>query len=419
MARLAAVAGLAVAPALVPTPAALAQEPIDAPAVPVNREAYYTAPSSTALPPTVVREFPPGVVCLLAPPFCGEATKSLTGPLGLNTGLPVPALPEQALPQPVEPGSLPVALFGGVPRYTSTLRFDLPDIPAGSLVSRFDLVLSEGDLSYALESPAFRAAVLAAVVQVEERDPAKLTEALAEAARSTDPLRTNKPTGVEACLLTATWAPGPSQAADVQPARDCIFGATGVRDLDTRTWTFDLSSIVQAWVDGTYPNEGSYLGPLAAENLAVGDPDFSTNFIVSLRGAESADDQRPRFRAAFEPGLLDMGPLDLAPLTGVGPIGGGPVASVDAFSPAPAPRPAAPRPATGTGTGGEVIQPGLVGRSQPRTPWYVWLLVPLGLAGLVLFERAAESTPSAEAVRAGALTRLVDLRRARAPGGSP
>src|SRR6476661_5298272 len=103
-------------------------------------------------------------------------------------------LPDFQSPQPVAPGTLPVGMLGGKPRYTSYVKMTVPAIPSGSLIDRFDLVLTQTDVSYALESPAFRAAVLAGLEAYETHDPAAFTEFLGAVADQTSPLATNAPT---------------------------------------------------------------------------------------------------------------------------------------------------------------------------------------------------------------------------------
>ena len=392
----------------------------------VEREAYYTAPSDGAVPATLTNEVPPGIVCILIPQVCGTQTQPITTPLG---GVVAPVtqsdLPDYQSPQPVQPGTLPVGMLGGKPRYTSYLKFGLPEIPSGSIVDKFDLVLSETQVSYALESPAFRQAILAGLVTYQTQTPAAFTNFIGSVADQTTPLATNAPTGIELCAVSAAWPAGPSQDSTTQPAKDCIFGANGVRDAAARTWTFDLSLLAQAWLDGTTPNEGIYLGPIGADNLAFGDPDTSTNWQVSLGGAEA--EVKPKIVYAFSEGFGDDAGLD--DLSGEltlddADLGGGDVVpSVDTFgsaldptvdsttfgggtttrvtrTPAAAVTPAPP-------TAGAPIQARLAGQSRPTTPWWLWLLLPLGLGVAYFYSRSLEETPPPGRPGGGALTRLM------------
>ncbi|HET9444239.1 MAG TPA: hypothetical protein VFO65_12995 [Acidimicrobiales bacterium] len=402
-ARVAGVALAAVA-ALAPVPVAGQQAP-STPAA-ITREAWFKG-AGGVIPATLTREFPPAVLCIVSPQLCGPSLAPLTAPLGQV--LPAVEVPADAFPETVDEGTLPVGLLGGAPRYQSYLRFDLPgDIPHDAQVDRFDLVLSESGPSYALESPAFRQAVLAALVAYEEKSPEALAQAVKDAAQQTTPLVESRPTGIEACAVSGSWEAGPGQDAGQQPARDCILGANGVRDEATRTWRFDLSLLAQSWLDGSTPNEGLYLGPIGAENLAFGDPDVSTNFQISLAGAGD-EALRPRVEYSFSPGfdddfdgaLEDLGDLGGAgPARSVNPFAGPSGGGLPVFDPAggsAAPSPAVP-----------VVRPTLVAQSRPRTPGWLWLLIPGGLAAAVLFERALRSEPElAGTGRPGALSRLM------------
>jgi hypothetical protein len=387
----------------------------------VEREAYFTAPANGAVPATLTKEFPPGIACIVIPQLCGTTTQPVTSQIG---GVVAPVtgtkLPDFQSPQPVQPNTLPVGMLGGKPRYTSYVKLALPAIPTGSLIDRFDLVLSQSDVSYALESPAFRAAVLAGLEAYETKSPDAFTEFLGSVADNTNPLAESAPTGLELCAVTATWAAGGSQDAAKQPTRDCIFGANGVFDPAAKTWTFDLSLLAQAWLDGTTPNEGVYLGPIGAENLAFGDQDTSTIWQVSLGGAQSTTP--PKLRSAFSPGLGDEavgddgGALTLDD-AGLEPdLGGGITDSTDVFAPsfdatfagsagagptggAPS-RVAAPTAAT------RRLPATLAAESRPRSPWWLWLLLPFGLALTYAYGRSAEAEPPAARAGGGALTRL-------------
>lgn len=430
--RLGRAAGLAIGLALLLTPPVLAQADDEddtgstslktEPAT-VTQEAYFTAEADGVLPGVIVNEFPPGISCILAPQLCGNTTQPVTQPVG--NAVPDPETPDYQAPQPVEEGSLPVGMLGGKSRYTSYLKLQLPDIPAGSIVDRFDLILSETAVSYALESPAFRQAILAGFVTYQTRSPAEFTKFVGDVASMTTPFAEVAPTGIEACAVTGDWKAGASQDATTQPARDCIFGANGERDGDEGTWTFDLSLLVQAWVDGTTPNQGIYLGPLGADNLAFGDPDTSTNWQVSVGGKDAPEDDRPKIRYAISEGFGDDFGLDdeVLPLDeGEFDDAGGfddVVPSSDPFS-VPVDDSAlggvgrSPSIGKGSASGGASGTPSgrtlegvLAGTSHPRTPWWLWLLLPLGAALAYAYARSFEEDPRAARAGQGALTRLM------------
>ena len=388
----------------------------------VEREAYYTAPADGAVPATLTNELPPGIVCILVPQVCSSQTGQITGPLGTAVAPVTGAdLPDYESPQPVQPGNLPVGMLGGKPRYTSYVKFTLPAIPAGSIIDKFDLVLSETDVSYALESPAFRQAILSGLVAYQTQSPEAFTNYVGSVAEMTTPLAANAPTGIELCAVSAAWPAGESQDATTQPAKDCIFGANGVRDA-AGVWTFDLSLLAQAWLDGTTPNEGVYLGPLGAENLAFGDPDTSTNWQVSLGGAKTATP--PKLVYAFSEGFgddatfeevteeltledADLGDGDI--VGSVDTFSGGvfdPAVDTSSFSGVSTPR-ATPVASPRTPTASGPIRAQLAGESRPQSPWWLWLLLPLGLVLVYAYGRSLEQAPPVGRAGGGALTRLM------------
>ena len=386
----------------------------------VEREAYFTYPSDEALPATITAEFPPGIVCILRPEVCGTQSAPVTDPLG-GAVSPVfdATVPDYQAPQPVAPGTLPVGMNSGKPRYTSYLKFALPSIPSGSLISRFDLILSESEVSYAFESPAFQQAILAGLVTYQTRTPDEFVKFVGDVATMTTPLADFAPTGIELCAVTAAWAPVTSGDPATQPARDCILGANGIRSEDDGTWTFDLSLLAQAWVDGTSPNEGIALGPIGADNLAFGDPDVSTNWQVSLFGVRATDAaDRPRIRYSYSEGFGDSGTFEeiLTPIDD-GSGFGGVVAGQDPFSAGGLDDGALAGGTAPPAVGGPVpapLQGALASQSRPRSPWWLWLLLPAGLAIAYAYSRSLDEEPAPGRAGRGALTRLM-----ASPGDRP
>ena len=340
--RIAAGSTLAITLAVVgAAPFSAAQETEGPTPITFDRTAYFTASLQDSIPPTLIEEVPPSAVCILVPDACTEDIKGIIDGLGLGEGLPFPETDDHLVPQvTVLPGTLPVSMLGGVPRHTSYLHFAVPAVPTGEEFSRFELVLHQTQPTFAIESPAFRAAVLAAISQAQATDPQLFVTLLQNIAAGDPALAEFEPTGIEACAVSAAWQEGASQDANTQPDRDCILGATGAFDEAAGTWTFDLTFLAQAWARGDLPNEGIVLGPVGAENLAFGDPDISTNFQISLaipgNGATAAgvkvatapiitddggflDDVD---NGGFEPGAIDDGGLGTGVSDGVdlGPV---------------------------------------------------------------------------------------------------
>jgi hypothetical protein len=397
---------------------------VEEPAV-VARQAYFTYPVTDVVPPILTDGFPPATLCLVAgiagaADLCGEEVQQIGGGLGLSDGLPIPVSPDGEVAQPVAPGTTPVGMLAGQPRYVSLLQLALPTLPEGQGFDSFELVVRQDGLSFAAESPAVRDLVLAAMSQVSAQDPAKLVDDVAAALTSGE-LTTESVTGIEACPATETWEGGAAQGAAADgtrlPDADCILGTTGVYDPEAGTWTFDLTFAAQAWTegapgtDGPLPNEGILLRPLGAPNLAYGDPDLSTNWVVSFGDGEAGEATRPLIRYSTSPrstevaapAPVDMAPgeaLPLAPQTAAPSFDSGSAAVV----------PAAPQPSPGAALAGS-----LRARWAERTastgagelPTWMLLALPLGLAGAALFGQAAVAPATATRRRPGALSRLM------------
>src|SRR5438046_3165757 len=99
-------------------------DPVEGPAA-ISREAYFTYPITQTTPPVLRNGFPPATACLVAglvgvPQLCGDQVQQAAALLGLSDGLPVPITPDGDLAQVVAlPGTTPVGMMGGQPRYVS------------------------------------------------------------------------------------------------------------------------------------------------------------------------------------------------------------------------------------------------------------------------------------------------------------
>jgi hypothetical protein len=421
--RLVAAAAFLASAAVAPIAAQGADSAPPAQPVTFSRQAFFTAPATAALPQVLVHEFPPGVVCIVVPQACPEGLQQIKTALGINPGIPIPASPDYQAPQPVLPGTLPVGMLGGKPRYSSFVKFDMPKIGSDQKIDRFDLVLGQDQLTFAFESPAFRAAVLAALSTYEAKSPDPITAFLMSLADQSTPIATPNPTGIEACLVAQPWQDGASQDMAKAPKTDCLYGTTGRFDSAANTWTFDLSSVAQAWLDGAYPNEGIYIGPIGAPNVAYGDPDVSTNFLISLTSSGSATGVKPALRVATSPKPSDevaAAPSpDLSSAGGAGEVQGATLTapSSDLSSLSPGPVASA---ASGGGTKlSTTTRAARLAAHHHKSIWYVWFWVPVVLLGMLALLQGFETTTPATAGREeGALTRLVATRR-RPPGAPP
>jgi hypothetical protein len=389
-------------------------DPVQEPAS-IAREAYFTHPITQITPPVLRNGFPPATACLVAglvgvPQICGTEVQQLVALLGLGDGIPVLVTPDGDLAQPISPGTTPVGMFGGQQRYASLFQLGLPPLPDGMTFGSFALVLHQDGLNFALESPAVRDIVSQVVAQLENQNPQLIADAIVRALSGEVPIADDILTGIEACPVLQTWNGGPAQGASLDGSRlpdiDCQVGTTGVYDASSATWTFDLTFAAQAWTKGTdgaepLANEGIMLRPAGAPNLAYGDPDLSTNWLVSLADATAAQGLRPVIRYTLVPDDTAGGGDAVLPDDSfeVPPFDSG--GSVDLGSPS-----------VGDGSGSTLgslraryAKRDLKG-SHPHTPGWVWIALPLGAFGAYLFAEALRSSPAASRRRPGALSRL-------------
>lgn len=397
---------------------------VSAPAT-VTREAYFTNPITQATPPLLRNGFPPATACLVAglagvPQLCGTEVQQLSGLLGLSDGLPIPVTPDGDLAQPVVvPGTTPVGMVAGQQRYTSLLALGLPALATGEGFGSFDLVLHQDGLNFAIESPATRDVVLQIVAQLEDQDPQKIVDAVTRALSGEVPIVTQTITGIEACPILEPWQAGDAQGASLDgirlPSVDCQIGTTGVYDAAAGTYTFDLTFAAQAWTTGTdgkkLENQGILLRPLGAPNFAYGDPDVSTNWIVSLADSTATTaGLRPAVRYTTVPVASDSGTDGSADLgsdtTGSFDIPSfTPGESVD-FGSVPGGSSSTETLGAITARFAKVDDSG----GKGHTPGWVWLAIPLGLMGALLFGQSLAAAPASARRRPGALTHLAAAR---------
>lgn len=400
----------------------------------VQAKALIAYPLNDVIPDTLLKGFPPQVVCVVRPDLCPEELEPVREPIG--DVLAEVDGNQQTLPiQPANPDGLTVTYTGGTPRYASAVKVELPEVPEGEEIDEFVLSFPQGQPSFSFSSPAFRRVIMAIVQTAGSQDPEVFQKQMEKALTEEEPL-TQPLLAIEACPLT-TAIPEDAEApraapisaiseenadGDLQPAVNCLYGSNGVYDEATATWSFDLTIAAKAWADGTLEHHGLLLRPTGSENLAFGDPDTSTNAQVVLDVSEAP-------RATFASSTPPPPPEPLAPLappqdqpttsapssTGTAPTSTSPSsgsfsapAPTSGSSPATAP-PAevAPPQAAPPAPTQDVALPA----SQPRTPWTVWLLVLPFAGGMWLTARSlSEELVPTPARAGGALTRLVQAR---------
>lgn len=373
----------------------------------VLKQAYFTTTAGRGAPNTVTSEFPPGVVCIVQPQLCPEELNPVREPVGgalgsLEEGPEEPNTPLGPAAA-VQPGTLPVGVQAGETRYTSALQVAVPAVPAGEEFGGFVLRLNQDDTqSFHTSSPMFRQAILAALASYQQGGFAQdeFEKALGEEPVSGQIL------GMEACpIVGEEFAAGENQAEEATPEVDCILGANGTFDDEANTWSFDLTFAAEAWSDGSLPNLGILLRPASAPNLAYGDKDFTSSSRVVLT-------------TAVVTGAVETQPEREAPAP---------------FTPAPSNNNSTPTQNFSSGTGGiapsTIVQPDVAPevadepvQEQPQTEnvavpflpeepgsaWWIWLLVPVFLAGMYLTAQSLTSEAVlAGAGREGAMSRLI------------
>ena len=413
--------GAAAALSIVTPAAAQESGPAPAPAK-TTKQGYYSAPLHDVLPPTLVSEFPPGVVCIVEPKACPAEIKPVKDAVEGAMGTAEESEPTSPI-DPVPPGTLPVSILGGKPRYRAAVQFALPPVPDGQQPDTFQVVLAETAPTYDSSSPMFRQAVLAALTLAETPEPEEFQKILDEDPAETEPL------GVEMCPITGDWQAGESQPETAVPEVDCLYGSNGTR-ADDGTWTFDMSLAAQAWNDGTLANKGVLIRPQQAPNVAYGDPDPSTNKQVTFDGTvevamTSSEASEPISLAGAGTTGTDTsttsGSSGVSSVSSAPPSGGeGAFSAPMQYTPeeqAAAPQVAAPAPAApGDAPVAMQAAPSMTPASAPgpATPWWTWLLVPVFLGGAYLLTRSLTAPLEAGAGvgRQGAMSRLIAMRQA-------
>jgi hypothetical protein len=430
------------------------EDEVDTQDLEIVDSAVYAHPLTDGIPPTVADSVPPQAVCVVQPELCPEELRPLTGLVEDLIGTTQDEM-EVSPVQPLLPETIAVGYAAGHERYESAIRFELPDLPEDEEITSFQLYLPVGDITYDLSSPTFRDIVTSVFVMVDNQDPQRLAENLADNLAEglqgelldldNDFLR------MEACALTQPF--DPSEAPEVQhrdempreepfeegelgePAADCMLGGTGVLDEDGEHWVFDLTFAADAWASGEIDNHGLLISPAGVPNLAFGDPDSSTFSQASLDtvGAAAVVDT-----AEPPPPVGGLGDLDdEMSLEDPGepadpPAQGEDLGAPDSFDDSGAAgddldqpevadspdmdEPAAAEPVDGKTDEGPAVASPAPEQATPAAsgqpaPW-TWLLVPVFAGGAWLVTRSLTAPVAAAAAGSsgGAMSRLIASR---------
>ena len=215
------------------------------------------------------------------------------------------------------------------------------------------------------------------------------------------------------CMATSEWVGGDAGAWDLKPTlsptvcSDPVYKGDAERsapdpaDPTTRTvhiYSVDLMNMASVWASGK-DNFGFSIQPTT---------DAPAEYQVAIRGPGVAQGamlakityEAPPPDASFGLGV-DEGSLEDPSIASFG-------SAFSEESSEVVDQPFSVDPAAASGAGGGPIR--AAGASTPRTPWYVWLVLPLGLAGLVLLGQAATAEVVAESGRIGSVGRLMRQR---------
>ena len=294
---------------------------------------------------------------------------------------------------PISPGHLGISLKAGMSDMRSYVMFDLSTIPLGSTVNSMvvTFTVSRSDSSNTQHTTEHAANPLGPPDQ-QPKAPATVNDSGA---------------AIDACIVTVGWgnaegappadrdANDPTTPIPTEPIErngvdktNCVHGKN-----NTSTWTFDLTPFAQKWVSGAVFNNGIALLPVAS-----GPADTWT---VELHGAYYANAiQNPATGAQTIQVYVSHAEEVKAKLDYIAAK----IATPALPPPPPAAAPSIPAPQSLVGPSSApsaiptlapptVQTPISTTRPPPSTPWYVWLLLPVGLFGFVTVSRALGSEP--------------------------
>ena len=410
------------------------------------KTAYFTAPTDELIANTdaIVT-----AQCILFPDTCTPEAQEITGPVlegvaGAEAGV---TEGTEGAPQPVPPGRLPVGLANGNQRYASAVDIGPPDVPAGKTVSEYLISFTISPASFAVESPAFREAALAALSSTDG-SPDAFQAYFESVATQETPLLTPNITGLEACVISEPWEAGENQPQEAQPEVDFFYCSSRAEPDENNVVTFDMTFPAQ---DALTDNEafkldwsnGILIRPLAAPNLAYGDADYSTNFQIYIEpladnppavSVVQADKPTPPpTTPPREPTTSNSGGSTSSggssrPSSSSGSSRpstsssasrpSSPAASSGSTTSTPAnTSPAAASPlgditaATGAAETGEAAPLDFTPVNEPTKSFPIaWILLPMLLGGAFWYGRVLDGAPLTAVVRAGAMTRLLRER---------
>jgi hypothetical protein len=301
------------------------------------------------------------------------------------------------LPNPQAADTMPVAAQNGQPNKISALQFDLSHrgVALGSTLSKFVMTIAEND------------DLAAGFEDTEQPD--------------LQPTFNQEGKLIQACPITGIWSSGEGaelwERAPSYEETQCVQGKP-VESGDAVKWTFDLTTLAQDWATDLASNRGVMLVPVIPEGGATTDSTWQINLKLPQRddastsGTDEYEQTKDRVGVdmAFTPSSGDTGDdnftgggSNFVPSTGPGqvntdfPFGSGPVTSGGSSTPGNQERAVSSRPSP----------------TVPQLPWYVWVLIPVGLVAIstvraVVLEPLATGKPGG--VIAAIRTKNAELR---------
>jgi hypothetical protein len=304
------------------------------------------------------------------------------------------------LGNPQAPQTLPVAAQLGEPNKISALLFDLLSrgIEPGATVSSFVFTIAEGGQDVS--------------------DPTQ---------PDIQPPFNTEGKAIQACPITGVWAGGDgAELWERSPAYDDASCVTGQRKEveGTGRWSFDLSAPAADWGEDPLANNGIMLVPVTEGNPVL-DGTWQINLQIPQRddsetaGVDEYAQTKGRvtLQIAFTPAAPEA-PTDPGDGAGVPGFGSGSPSLPGGFGGSFGTGSNGITPSGGSQPGGQtpvaVREPTT---SVPQLPWYVWVLIPVGLL-LMSTVRAVVLEPLAGA-RPGGVVEAIRAKNAELRGMRP
>ena len=329
-----------------------------------------------------------------------------------------------------------------------------PPVGEGKTVGSYT-IFQMSDASFSIQSPAFREFVTVAVSQAGTGSPEDFQPLFDSIVAGETDLFTEDFPGLEACIAAEPWTPGPNQPLEAEPSVGDGFACSDAAyPDDAGVVTFDLTFAAQEYFNPEpfFPvdwSNGLLIRPLAAQNLAYGDADYTTNYYAYLEDITANPPQVSYDEVDAPAPVPTIPPNDSSGgSSGSGSSSGGSggssgssggrgsssgSGSSGSSSGGSTSRPSSPASST-TATTTTIAPPGDLGGSdiadveavaeaEPFTDDFApvhetatsfpiaWVLLPMMLGGAFWYGRVLDTSPVVQqVVRSGAMTRLLRQR---------